>query len=84
MKSSPNGPERKRYSLAKSISITMDVAPHLFKEKAISFNAPPPKGKTPREGKTPFGERVGEALAARDDRAKLSLISHVLNDIDSG
>jgi predicted transcriptional regulator len=38
LESSPNGPERKRYSLAKSISITMDMAPHLFMERATSFN----------------------------------------------
>jgi predicted transcriptional regulator len=82
LESSPNGPERRRYSLAKSISITMDVAPHLFKEKATSFNAPPPKPNTPRERKTPFGERVGEALAAPDERGKLSLISQILNDVD--
>jgi predicted transcriptional regulator len=81
LESSPNGPERKRYTLAKSISITMDVAPHLFKERAISFNAPLPKPRTSQE-KTPFGERKGEALAAPDDRAKLSLISQTLNDID--
>jgi predicted transcriptional regulator len=84
LESSPNGPERRRYSLAKSISITMDMAPHLFKEKATSFSRPPPGTKSPRERKTPFGERIGEALAAGDDRAKLSLISQILNDIDIG
>ena len=82
LESSPSGPERRRYSLAKSISITMDVAPHLFMEKAISFNERPPQGKAPRDKRTPFGERAGEAMAARDDRAKLSLISNVLSDID--
>jgi predicted transcriptional regulator len=82
LESSPNGPERRRYSLAKSISITMDLAPHLFKERAISFDAPTPEPKARRERKTPFGERIGEALAAHDDRAKLSLISRILNDID--
>src|SRR5580700_6990480 len=51
---SPSGPERKRYSLAKSISITMDVAPHLFKEKATSFNAPAPGPQASRGKKTPF------------------------------
>jgi predicted transcriptional regulator len=82
LESSPSGPERKRYSLAKSISITMDLAPHLFKEKATSFNAPAPGPQISRGKKTPFSERIGEALAARDDRAKLSLISRILNDID--
>ena len=82
LESSPNGPERRRYCLAKSISITMDVAPHLFKERAISFNEPPSKGKTPRERMTPFRQQIREALAPRDDKSKLSLISQFLTDID--
>jgi predicted transcriptional regulator len=80
--SSPSGPARKRYSLAKSISITMDVAPHLFMEKAISFNEIRPKKRQQHERNTPFEGRAGEAMAARDDRVKLSLISQVMNDID--
>src|SRR5580704_12747238 len=44
LESSPNGPERRRYSLAKSISITMDMAPHLFMERATTFGAVPQKG----------------------------------------
>ena len=78
---SPNGPERRRYSLAKSISITMDVAPHLFKERAISFGALP--SKAPGGKKTIFGARVEQALAEADDREKLSMIAKVLGDIDS-
>jgi predicted transcriptional regulator len=83
LESSPNGPERRRYSLAKSISITMDVAPHLFKERATSFNAPTPRSKSSRETKMPFGNQVQEAMRAPDDGEKLSLISKVLGDIDT-
>jgi predicted transcriptional regulator len=81
LESSPNGPERRRYSLAKSISITMDVAPHLFKERAISFNTPP-GGKASNRTDAPLRKRVQEALAAPDEKERLSLISHVLSDID--
>src|SRR5216684_4166332 len=81
LESSPNGPERRRYSLAKSISITMDVAPHLFKERAISFNTSP-EAKTSKQGDAPLGKRVRDALAARDEKERLSLISDVLGDID--
>jgi predicted transcriptional regulator len=81
LESSPNGPERRRYSLAKSISITMDVAPHLFKERAISFNTSS-GGKVPKGTNPPFGKRVQEALAAPDEKERLSLISDVLSDID--
>jgi predicted transcriptional regulator len=78
VESSPSGPDRRRYSLAKSVSITMDVAPHLFKERAISFS---PKPKT--EAKTPLSEKVRKALSARDEKEKLSLISGALGEIDS-
>jgi predicted transcriptional regulator len=81
LESSPNGPERRRYSLAKSISITMDVAPHLFKERAISFNTSP-KVKDSKEANAPLGKRVREALAAPDEKERLSLISDVLSDVD--
>jgi predicted transcriptional regulator len=83
VETSPNGPERRRYSLAKSISITMDLAPHLFNERAISFNMASTKPKTAREAERAFGDRVREALAATDEREKLSLISKALGDVDS-
>jgi predicted transcriptional regulator len=85
VETSPNGPERRRYSLAKSISITMDLAPHLFNERAISFNMPSstkPKTAGEAEGGA-FGDRVREALAAPDEGEKLSLISRVLGDVDT-
>lgn len=84
VETSPNGPERRRYSLAKSISITMDLAPHLFNERAISFNLPSTKPKTARGAEEgAFGDRVREALAAADEGEKLSLISKVLGDVDT-
>jgi predicted transcriptional regulator len=78
--SSPSGPARKRYSLAKSISITMDVAPHLFKETAISFNAAP-KGR-PSTKQPPFASETRQALASTSDAARLSAISRVMDEID--
>ncbi len=83
LESSPNGPERRRYSLAKSISITMDVAPHLFKERAISFNASPPDRKPSKGVDAPLGKQIREALAVGGEKERLSRISSVLNDIDS-
>jgi predicted transcriptional regulator len=78
LESSPSGPERRRYSLSKSISITMDVAPHLFKEKAIAFNLE----KKPQRGR-PFAERADKALKSHGDREKLARISDLLGEIDA-
>jgi predicted transcriptional regulator len=78
---SPSGPERKRYALAKSISITMDVAPNLFLERAVAFGATRQKENPPRETGA-LGKRVQQALEKADDKEKLSLLSSILNDVD--
>lgn len=81
LESSPNGPERKRYLLAKSISITMDLAPNLFMERAVAFNALPAKEKSSREIGL-FNKRVRVALDNPDDRERLALISEIVDDVD--
>lgn len=75
---SPSGPSRKRYTLAKSISITMDVAPHLFMERATTFD----RSGNPKGEGTAFAESVQEAMSAPDSRSKLGLISQLLGEID--
>ncbi len=77
---SPAGPQRKRYSLARSISVMMDVGPNLFIERAVAFEAPEAK-KAP-EGPGMLEERVQDAVEARDDKEKLSKLSEVLSDVD--
>lgn len=79
---SPAGPRRKRYALAKSISITMDLAPNLFLEKGVSFE--------PRRPKTGgshtlalMKKRLQEAVSGSDERERLSKLSELLNDVDA-
>ncbi len=38
MESSPHGPDRKIYVLSKSVSLTLDVAPNLFRTKVVTFD----------------------------------------------
>jgi predicted transcriptional regulator len=78
---SPSGPPRKRYSLARSISLTMDVAPNLFIERAVAFEA---GGQRKKASERPglLAKRVDSAVEVRDDREKLSLLSEVLSDVD--
>ena len=77
---SPTGPPRKRFSLARSVSLTMDVAPNLFIERAVTFEARKPKGRETEESQ--LGSRIREATYSTDDKEKLSLLSGVLNDVD--
>ncbi len=78
---SPNGPTRKRYSLTKSISITMDLAPNLFIERAVGFGGPQAKEKAPKELAV-LGKRVQAALESTDDRHALSNLSKIMDDVD--
>lgn len=80
LESSPNGPERKRYLLAKSISITMDLAPNLFMERAVAFGGAPAKKSSREIGL--LNRRVRIALDNPDDRERLSLISEIVDDVD--
>jgi len=78
---SPNGPRRKRYSLAKGISITMDVGPNLFIARGIAFEAKPGKEKTSQEV-TQLRHKVQHAIEGNDENKKLSLLSEALDEVD--
>src|SRR3989442_2560318 len=80
VESSPNGPKRKKYSLARSVSITMDLAPNLFMERAVAFGTLPVK--KPSRGVGLLSNRVRDALEGQDDRGRLSLVSEILGDVD--
>jgi len=41
IQNSPAGPQRKVFGLTKSLSITLNVAPHLFKQKVVFFDPKP-------------------------------------------
>src|SRR2546422_6345221 len=76
----PSGGKRRWYSLAKSVTITMDLAPNLFMDRAVAFGALPVK--KPSRGVGLLSERVLEALERQDDRGRLSLVSEILGDVD--
>lgn len=81
VESSPNGPDRRRYSLAKGISITMDVGPNLFLEKGTAFEAQEEK-RRPSDLASKLRKRVKDVAEGGDENRKLSLLSEVLSDVD--
>ena len=81
MEVSSRGPQRKRYSVARSVSITMDLAPNLFRERAISFDVPG-TGRV-KQTSVQLRERVRDAVGGPDEREKLSRLSRILEDVDS-
>jgi len=76
----PSGGKRRWYSLAKSVSITMDLAPNLFMERGVAFGALPVQ--KPSRGVGLLSKRVLEALERQDERGRLSLVSEILGDVD--
>ncbi len=75
------GPARKRYSLAKSVSITMDLAPNTYLERGVALEMRPGGGRE-LHGTVQLHKRVRNALGVDDDKERLSLLSDILNEVD--
>ena len=82
VESSSTGPNRRRYALAKSISITMDLGPSMFIEKGVTFDVRHPSSREPDAGRR-LRERVDVAVSGGTDRKRLALLSKVLEDVDA-
>lgn len=78
MESSPRAPKRRNYSLAKSVSITLDMAPNLFVQRGFAFG--PVKGKIVSEEASSLIAVVSK-ISQSDKRAVASL-ARVLKDLD--
>lgn len=81
IKSSPLGPQRRIFSLAKSFSIIIDVAPNLFKQNLITFDVEPDQ--------YPFSEQTISLIEQRDrifdfpiGIDKMKPFSNILKEID--
>ena len=77
---SPAGPPRKRYSLARGVTITMDVGPNVFIERGATFERPR-RGRVSQEA-AQLGKRLDRASEAQGEKRRLSLLSQVLRDVD--
>lgn len=78
---SPNGPRRKLYSLARGISIMMDVGPNLFIARMMAFEAKLGKEKASQEVGQ-LRHKVQLAIEGNDESKKLSLLSDALDEVD--
>ncbi len=81
--SSSSGPRRKKYSLARSVSITMDVAPNLFIERGVAFESHAPGRRGAQRDTGVLRGRVQSAAKGGDDRERLSLLAEALKDVDA-
>jgi len=77
---SPSGPPRKKYSLSRGLSITLDVGPNIFIERGASFESGSKREASQRGGL--LRQRYREAAETKDGRARLSLLSDLLGEVD--
>ena len=77
---SPNGPKRKRYSLAKGVTITMDVGPNIFLEKGSMFEAR--RREAASQETVQLRKQLQKASGVQGERRRLTLLSEILSEVD--
>lgn len=81
IESSPHGPKRRTYVLNKSISVTLDVATHLFKAKVISFETKPQREEI-SEASASLMDRMDKTLDHPTEHERIKPFTKIISDID--
>lgn len=76
LEDSPRGPQRKEYLIKKSFSVTIDLAPNLFRARMFSFGAVP--------GAQEAGERAqtNDALRYPEEPSPIRPLAQVIAEVD--
>ncbi len=80
MEASPHGPKRKEYLLNKSISLTIDFAPNLFRARVVEFDPLPEL-----EAQGSSGEvlrTLAEVMRKPEENRKLMPLTSLVREID--
>ena len=77
---SPRGPPRKEYLLKKSFSVTIDLAPNLFRARMFTFGAVP--GVQENEERAQMAAQVGEVLRYPDGASRIRPLTQVVAEVD--
>ena len=77
---SPRGPPRKEYLLKKSFSVTIDLAPNLFRARMFTFGAVP--GVLENEERAQMAAQVGEVLRYPDGASRIRPLTQVVAEVD--
>src|SRR5271157_708529 len=76
---SPRGPQRKEYLLKKSFSVTIDLAPSLFKARVFSFGAVP--GMEDSEAGQVIA-KVNEVMRYPEEITKIRPLAEIVREVD--
>jgi predicted transcriptional regulator len=82
MAESPCGPKRREYLLSRSVSVTVDFAPHFFNAQVLSFSTIP-ESRSMSSDVTSLMNRMNGILENASRNGKFGLFASLLADIDS-
>lgn len=77
---SPRGPQRKEYLLKNSFSVTVDLAPNLFRTRIFSFGALP--GIEAGDDHAQVMNQISEVLRYPDATSRIRPLTHVVAEVD--
>ena len=80
LETSPRGPKRKEYLLRKSVSITIDFAPSLFRTRVFSFGASP--GVAEDSESSALIARMNDVLRSPDEAARIGPLGEIISDLE--
>lgn len=80
MEASPHGPKRKEYLLNRSISLTIDFAPSLFRARVVEFD-PLPELDLPGSSGEVF-RMLSEVMQRPDENTKLRPLASLIKEVD--
>jgi ArsR family transcriptional regulator len=75
------GPSRRVYSLSKSFTIVLDVAPHMYNEKIVAFDMTPDI-EVISEGPVGYMDKVDKILDFPKSRDRIEPLATMIEDID--
>lgn len=81
IESSPSGPRRRIFKLNRSLSITLDVAPHLFNQEIVSFEVEPERSQMSKDLAS-LVERRNEIAGCLEEEDRMNTCAEILSDID--
>lgn len=80
LEDSPRGPQRKEYVIKKSVSITVDLAPSLFRARVFSFGSVP--GVEEGAQNSQVAGSMSEVLRYADEASHIGALVEIINDVD--
>ncbi len=81
MEASPRGPKRKEYLLQKSVSISIDFAPNLFRTKVLSFGAVSGPDQSSAESAA-LVAKMNDVLRYPDEASRIGPLAEVITEVD--